>query len=700
MSERLTRVPLFVEIAESLKEKGVYQHDFSESGIAEIMGGVITSLISNPEAKDQAVVVGGVDDMEVKIRGQRGTVSGNVQVNKPMEVKIPVKFVLKNSTSPENLKLDQISIGSGFTKFALGVLGKALGVDVEAEARAQLKDPNKVLTGAFSAELLPQGVKLTGVGLHFKDDVLSVSLKGEAVNQQKPAKAPEPAKPPSSAEASPADKEWMRKRGRVRRYLEDGNGMDFLKMTYKDDLWAHIGEDGSVKQTYRPLKGVLAEEGLCLRENVREKFGPAYASASEFRRETKFLESVKGPHFVRVYARAPYDKLDSAGFGQYRDDSHWELVDFADGTVVDRKFDREHDGSYWPDQLTPAVRLRVLLAACENEFEALSLSKPAYIADLKTDAFILGKDGETIKQVDCQIHDESVDYSHQAIATELVRLCLELFPANARFSSGDIEKAIGWYLRPERYTEEKKWFMHGENPPTLTEIINLSRHNMPIGLDAEILGFLNNIRDGNRKVIQVPMNLFNRILPIAQRTEREESQARAEKLAAGKREEVKRRALKRVEEVSPEQKANLENVRQATIMIFESDEEELNQIVAHYYADRFANNPELGRTQLFADTMHTAVELGIVLGEGFVFERKGPPEKIMSLIQHYNADQKPESARFGLSFLITFMNSLSSLQRRKIAADSFQDEELPKLFVEQFYANVFYSYWAKSKGIK
>lgn len=546
MSERLTKPPLFIEIAESLKEQGTFRRDFSESEVVGIMSGVVTSLVSSPEAKDQAVVVGGVDNMEVKIRGQRGTVSGNVQVYKPMEVKIPVKFVLKNSTDPENLKLDQISIGSGFTKLAIAALGKVLGVDIEAEAKEKLKDPNAALAEAFSAELSPQGVKLTGVGLHFKDNVLSVLLKGNSVNQPKLPKASEQAKSTAPVvEASPADKEWMRKRGRVRRYLESGNGMDFLKRTYKDDLWAHIGVDGSVKQTYGPLNGVLAEEGLCLRENVREDIRPAYASASELRRETKFLESVKGPHFVRVYARAPYDKSDSAGFGQYRDDSHWELVDFADGTVVDRKFDREHDGSYWPDELTPAVRLRVLLAACENEFEALSLSRPVYIADLKTDAFILGKDGETIKQVDCQIHDESVDFSHQIIATELVRLCLELFPAKANFSSTDIEKAIGWYFSPERYANEKKWFMHGENPPILTEIISLSRHNMPIGLDAEILGFLNNIRDGNRKVNQVPMNLFNRILPIAQRTEREESQARAEKLAAVKRKEIKQRALEK-----------------------------------------------------------------------------------------------------------------------------------------------------------
>lgn len=407
-----------------MKEQGTFRRDFSESEVVGIMSGVVTSLVSSPEAKDQAVVVGGVDNMEVKIRGQRGTVSGNVQVNKPMDVKIPVKFVLKNSSDPENLKLDQISIGSGFTKFAIAALGKVLDVDIEAEAKEKLKNPNATLAEAFSAELLPQGVKLTGVGLHFKDNALSVSLKGEAVNRPKPAKTPEPVKSPLPAEASPAEGEWMRKRGRVRRYLEDGNGMDFLRRTYKDDLWKHIGVDGSVKQTYRPLKGVLAEEELCLRENVRDRIGPAYASASELRRETRFLESVKGPHFIRVYARAPYDQTDSRGFGGYKDDSHWELVDFVDGTVVDRKFDRDHDGSYWPEQLTPAVRLRVLLAACDNEFEALNLIKPVYIADLKTDAFILGTDGETIKQVDCQIHDESVDYSHQTIATELIRLCL------------------------------------------------------------------------------------------------------------------------------------------------------------------------------------------------------------------------------------------------------------------------------------
>jgi hypothetical protein len=546
MSEKRPETPLLIEIAESLKQNGTFQRDFGESEIAGIMSGVISSLMSSPEAKEQAVTIGGVENMNVLIKQKKGTVSGEVQVEKPMAVKIPVKFVLANSTDPENLKLDQISIGSGFSKFAIAALGKVLGVDIEAVVREQLKNPNKALAEAFSAELLPQGVKLTGVGLHFKDIALSVSLKGEAVNRSKLSKEPEQAKPSAPAEAPSADGEWLKKRGRVRRYLDEGGGMDFIQRTYKDDLWKHVGVDGSVKQTYRPLKGVLAQERLCLRENVRDRIGPAYGSASDLRKETNFLESVKGKYFIKVYARAPYNRSDSQGFGEYKDANHWELVDFVEGITVEQEFDREHDGSYWPEPLSPAVRLRVLLAACENEYEAITLSKPVYLTDLKTDAFIVSPDGEQIKQVDCQTHDDYVDTAQSVVATELVRLCLELFPAKAHFSSTDIEKAIRWYLNPQNYENEKRWFMHGENPPVLTEILNLSRHVMPNGLDTAVLRFLDKVKNEPLKIEQVSMAMENLVLPIAQRTEREESAARTEKLVAEARQEVKRRAAERV----------------------------------------------------------------------------------------------------------------------------------------------------------
>lgn len=359
-------------------------------------------------------------------------------------------------------------------------------------------------------------------------------------------KAQEQARPVASVETPSADGEWLKKRDRVRRYLDEGGGMDFLQRTYKDDSWSHIGDDGSVKETYRPLKGMLAQERLCLRKNVREGFGPAHGSALELRKETKFLESVKGKHFVRVYARAPYSQSDSQGAGSYKDANHWELVDFVEGVAVKQEFDREHDGAYWPELLSPAVRLRVLLAACENEYEATTLSKPVYLTDLKTNAFIVSPDDEQIKQVDCQTHGDYVDVSQSVVATELVRLCLELFPANAHFSSGVIEKAIRWHLSPQDYENEKRWFMHGENPPVLTEILNLSRHVMPAGLGTALLRFLDEVKDEKIKTDQVPMKLSELVLPISQRTEREESAARADRLVAEKRLEAKRRVTERV----------------------------------------------------------------------------------------------------------------------------------------------------------
>jgi hypothetical protein len=557
MSETLTNTPLFVEIAESLKQKGTFQRDFTESGIANIMSGVITSLISSPEAKDQAVAVGGVEDISVGIKNQKGTVSGNVQVIKPMEVKIPVKFVLKNSTEPENLKLDQISIGSGFTKLAIAALGKILGVNVEAEAREKLKNPNAALAEAFSAELLPQGVKLTGVGLHFKDDVLSVSLKGESANRPKLTKAPEPAKSlPPAEEVSPAEREFQRKKLRIERYLIGGDGMDFLARTWDETKWEHVGENGSVKRVYRPLRGVLAGEKVCVRENISDNVILPMKSASELRQETKFLQTVKNPYFVRVYAHAPLDTEDSQGTGRYKVDNHWELVDFVDGVLVNRVVDREWGAAVWPETLTPATRLRVLLAACECEHEATNLNPPVYLTDLKTGAFIVHPDG-AVKMVDVQTHDKASEYSTETIVKELARLCLGLFQAPEKYyPDSTIEEAVRGYLNPEWDKENRRWDSASNPRPDLYEILKESE--LPGNVQVELRIFLDRVKSGGLKFNQAPMDLARRILPIAQRLEREESAVRAEKLAAEKRQEAQRRVIERSAEPAEAKTENWE----------------------------------------------------------------------------------------------------------------------------------------------
>lgn len=344
------------------------------------------------------------------------------------------------------------------------------------------------------------------------------------------------------SEVLSADLELTEKRGRIRKSLAEGS-VDIITKTFDRDLWEPVGVDGSVKSVFKPLQGKLSQEGVCLRTTINDpSLRSRLLSAAEHRRETQFLERVKGPHFIKIYGRAPLKSNDSTGIGQFKDDNHWEIVDFVKGTAVHSEYNSER-GLFWPDQLTPAVRLRVLLAACDNQHEALSSSPAVYLTDLKTDAFIVDDSNELIKQVDYQVNSEHVGFSGKTVAVELVNLCLGLFRGQDIYAPTEVKMAISRYLSPASSESEAAVSSNKNNTLSLPVIIASQRRRgeLPIGLDDAIYGFLNDVKSGKLKVAQLPMNLANRILPIIQRTEREESAERVEKLAEEKREAVKQR---------------------------------------------------------------------------------------------------------------------------------------------------------------
>jgi hypothetical protein len=324
----------------------------------------------------------------------------------------------------------------------------------------------------------------------------------------------------ANEEIVPGEKEFQEKQLAINRFLIWQGGLDdVVRVVGERNGWHHIGEDGSVKAVFLPKKGILAEEKVCLRRNVinQESERSSYATAEFLRKETSFLKKARSPHFVRVYAHAPLDPKDKEGFGAYESARHWELTDYVEGKSVDKVWDEKHEVFHYPS-LSPAMKLRIVLAACDNELLALNLQKPAHLTDLRPDAFIVEKDDKTIKQIDCQWHDD-IGTGQETIAAELINLCLQLFPAKANFSYETIDNAIHWIFYPEVYETMKPFLSSKEKSETLKEIVAISNHVMPDGLGAGLLEFSDWARDKKLKSAQIPARLAEKINPIIEKLE-------------------------------------------------------------------------------------------------------------------------------------------------------------------------------------
>lgn len=287
----------------------------------------------------------------------------------------------------------------------------------------------------------------------------------------------------------------------IGKYLSSPEGLKYLSATY-DLGWREIGHgEGNFKEVYLPQLSPLKELGVVKRENKKRQFQHLENdSAALLCAETQLLKELKGKHFVKVYANSSFPVEGDA----------WDIVDFVPGISV------EQTAGKWPELLTPAVRLSVLLAACECQTEVTNLSSPAYLVDLKTDAFKVQPDGQ-IKLIDAASEKIDQQFGNEAprIALELARLAVNLFRRTRKYSDPDVDNAIDFYLNPERLDNAKKFGLTESQKTTVISVF--SECDFPLGLEEVLSGFLNEVRAGNLKPNQTALNCANRILPIVNR---------------------------------------------------------------------------------------------------------------------------------------------------------------------------------------
>ena len=170
---KATPLPIFDEVASSLKEKGIYQKELSEQEVAQIMESVVKSLLAGQQ-KIKAVV----PKPAVHIENEVGSVSGNVRVESPIKATITVDCTLGNDVAPQHLKLINSDIKEDAALPARLAL-KAL--NLKRRVGETLSDPNHALGAALGDQLRARDVRLTSTELHFNRDTLAVNLKGEAI---------------------------------------------------------------------------------------------------------------------------------------------------------------------------------------------------------------------------------------------------------------------------------------------------------------------------------------------------------------------------------------------------------------------------------------------------------------------------------------------------------------------------------------
>ena len=166
------KLPLFDEIAASLRERKRYQKELSEQEVAQIMGSVARSLLAG-QAKIRAVV----PKPRVHIENGVGTVSGNIRVEAPIKATITVTCALENDGAPQHVKLVRSNVVE--EDVALPARRALRDLNLNQKVSEKLSDPNQALSAALASQLESRGVMLTDTGLHFHEHTLVVDLKGE-----------------------------------------------------------------------------------------------------------------------------------------------------------------------------------------------------------------------------------------------------------------------------------------------------------------------------------------------------------------------------------------------------------------------------------------------------------------------------------------------------------------------------------------
>ena len=173
--ERVIPLPLFDEIAGSLKQKGSYSKELSEQEVVQIMEGIVQNLLTG-----QQRVKATVPTPKVHIENDVATVSSETHVESPVKATIAINCKLGNDVTPQRLKLIQSDVQE-----KAGPIDKLKlkAVNIEHRIQKTLSDPNQALSNALESQLEPRGVRLTDTALHFNKEKLAVNLKGGPTNQ-------------------------------------------------------------------------------------------------------------------------------------------------------------------------------------------------------------------------------------------------------------------------------------------------------------------------------------------------------------------------------------------------------------------------------------------------------------------------------------------------------------------------------------
>jgi hypothetical protein len=166
------QLPIFDEMAGSLKKKGSYSKELSEQEVVQIMEGIVQNLLAG-----QQKIKAAIPAPKVHIENDVATVSSEAHVESPVKATIAIDCKLGNDVSPQRLKLIQSDVHE---KAGPVDKLKLKAVNIEHRVKKTLSDPNQALRNALESQLEPRGVKLTDTGLHFNKEKLAVNLKGES----------------------------------------------------------------------------------------------------------------------------------------------------------------------------------------------------------------------------------------------------------------------------------------------------------------------------------------------------------------------------------------------------------------------------------------------------------------------------------------------------------------------------------------
>jgi hypothetical protein len=171
------QLPIFDEMAESLKKKGSYSKELSEQEVVQIMESIVQNLLTG-----QQKVKAAVPTPKVHIENDVATVSSETHVESPVKATIAINCKLGNDVSPQRLKLIQSDIQE-----KAGPLDKLKlkAVNVEHRVQKTLSDPNQALRTALENQLQPRGARLTDTALHLHKQTLAINLKGGPVGTSK-----------------------------------------------------------------------------------------------------------------------------------------------------------------------------------------------------------------------------------------------------------------------------------------------------------------------------------------------------------------------------------------------------------------------------------------------------------------------------------------------------------------------------------